>query len=113
MTDKKTNYFKELQGNVVMVDVNDHPFEIGKKYFVQTVTQYRLGEVEDIKGKFIIWKAKSVWVADTGRFTNAMKHGFASLELAEIEIYEQRGGTHIDSIVNYMDWNLDIPTEQK
>lgn len=43
------------------------PFEIGKEYFIRTVTYHLTGRVKDIVGKFLILE-DAAWIADSGRF---------------------------------------------
>lgn len=56
------------------------PFEIGKAYFIRTVTYHVVGKVEEIKGVFLVLSEAS-WVADSGRFSKAIAEG----ELSEVE----------------------------
>ena len=57
-------------------------FEIGKWYFIRTVTHHQVGELVgfDRDGKELIFKNAS-WVADDGRFGDMWKKGtFAEYE---------------------------------
>jgi len=54
--------------------------EIGKCYFIRTVTLYQVGRVVAVSGQFVKLEDAS-WIADTGRFANALKTG----EFSEIE----------------------------
>jgi len=57
-------------------------WEIGEKYFLRTVTLYYTGVLVSVTDKEIILK-EAAWIADTGRFTEAMKTG----EFNEVEVY--------------------------
>lgn len=59
---------------------NELPFEIGKSYFIRTVTYHVIGTVDRIKGAFLVLSDAS-WVADSGRFSKAISEG----ELNEVE----------------------------
>lgn len=56
------------------------PFEIGKSYFIRTVTYHVIGTVDEIKGNFLVLSEAS-WIADSGRFSKAILEG----ELNEVE----------------------------
>ena len=58
----------------------DHPFEIGKKYLIRTVTMIQTGMVKSIRGKFLVLE-QAAWIADTGRFSDAL----AKAEFNEVE----------------------------
>lgn len=64
------------------------PFEIGKAYFIRTVTYHMTGRVKAIKGNFLVLE-DAAWIADSGRFSDAIKSG----EFKEVEPVE-------DAIVN-------------
>ena len=50
------------------------PVEIGKAYLFRTVTHIELGRVVAICGDFVTLEDAS-WVADTGRYHNALRDG--------------------------------------
>ena len=83
------------------------PFEVKKSYFIRTVTYHLVGKVKKITGNFLELEQAS-WVADSGRFMNAIKNG----TLDEVEpvgvVY-----INIDSITDAFDWKHALPTEQK
>jgi len=87
---------------------NDLPFEIGEKYFVRTVTHYVVGELKEITGGFLIFSNAS-WIADSGRFNEAIKNG----TLNEVEPIKGRYIVAIGSIVDAFDWVHNLPTEVK
>jgi hypothetical protein len=84
-----------------------YPFKIGKKYLIRTVTYFSLGQLERIDGDFLVLSQAS-WVADTGRFTQALKDG--TLNEVEItgEVY-----VNVNSIVDAFPWEHELPTKQK
>ena len=83
------------------------PFEIGKSYFFRTVTYHLVGRVKQVVGKFVELEDAS-WVADSGRFSNAIKEG----TLAEVEPV---GICWInsDSVTDVFSWLHKLPDKQK
>lgn len=92
--------------NVSIVENNF--WVIGKSYFIRTVTMYVLGNLKDLNSKELLLK-DAVWVADTGRFHDALKTG----ELNEIEPFVSDVILNRDSIVDSSEWLHKIPREQK
>jgi len=101
---KKAGVKKELiisEQNIVL------PFEVGSSYFFRTVTYHLVGEVESIHGKFIKLCDAS-WVADSGRFMNAIKEGI-------LDEVEPVGVCFVnsDSVIDVFPWLHELPTKQK
>lgn len=70
---------------------NEVPFEIGKKYFIRTVTYFATGEVVAIKGNFLVL-TDGAWIADTGRFSDALKTGnFSEVEPVSVPMFVNMG----------------------
>lgn len=59
---------------------NDHPYEIGKAYLIRTVTMIDAGVVVRVTQQEIVLK-DAAWIADTGRFADALK----KCEFGEVE----------------------------
>jgi hypothetical protein len=83
------------------------PFEIGKSYFLRTVTYHIVGKVKKIVGKFLFLESAS-WVADSGRFMNAIKNG----TLNEVEPIGE-WFVNFESITDFGEWKNELPTTQK
>lgn len=80
---------------------------VGKSFFFRTVTYHLVGKIGKRLGKFFLLQDAS-WVADSGRFANAIKEG----TLDEVEPV----GTamvNIDSITDMFPWNHKLPDSQK
>lgn len=78
----------------------------GGKYFIRTITYHHVGKVIKVSGNLIELENDS-WVADSGRFMQAIKNG----TLDEVEPV----GTafiNIASVVDFFPWKHDLPTEQ-
>lgn len=80
---------------------------VGNKVFIRTVTYFAVGKVESIEDGLIELSTAS-WVADTGRFSDAIKKG----TLNEVEPVG-RMGVSVGAIVDYFEWEHELPTEQK
>ena len=56
------------------------PFEVGKNYFIRTVTHHHTGRLVEVwPGELVLEDA--CWIADDGRFSDALK----SCEFNEVE----------------------------
>lgn len=88
---------------------NDIGFwKVGKSYFIRTVTMYHIGKLKDVSDKEILLE-NAVWVADSGRFHDALKKG----ELNEVEPFVTDVILNRECIVDATLWDHKIPYEQK
>jgi len=91
------------------VEINELDDLIGTNVFVREVTYHLVGKVERrLKGTNFFQLSQASWVADSGRFMNAIKDG----ELNEVEPV----GTafvNFDSVTDFFPWVHELPTEQK
>lgn len=53
-------------------DSDNHPYEIGKNYLIRTVTMIVTGKLEFV-GDQELKLSTAAWIADTGRFADALK----------------------------------------
>ena len=102
--------FKELTKmfNQEQQSDNNPPVKIGQAYLFRTVTHIDLGVVVDVKGQYVTLTDAS-WIADTGRFHDALKTG----ELNEIEPYTTVVIVNVASCVDFTPWDHDLPKGQK
>ena len=84
------------------------PFEIGKAYLIRTVTHIDIGIVEAVGDKEIVLSQCS-WIADTGRYHNALKDG----TLSEVEPYVSDVILGRGAIIDATRWLHDLPLVQK
>ncbi len=82
--------------------------KIGDKVFIRTLTYHYIGEVVEETAEAIILD-KTVWVADSGRFTEAIAEG----SLNEFEIIGLITPIIKNNMVDIIPWNHDIPTQRK
>ena len=87
--------------------VSELPFEIGKSYFIRTVTYHVIGTVEKISGPFLVLSEAS-WIADSGRFSKSISEG----ELSEVE-YVGEMIVNISAIADACRWNHKNPKATK
>lgn len=84
------------------------PFKVGKKYFIRTVTYFLTGKVKAIKGGFLVLE-DAAWIADTGRFSDALKSG----EFSEVEPVDVLVNLNLNSITDGFEWKHNLPRKQK
>lgn len=106
-----SNLLSNLDTSSRCSDDSDSFFEIGKAYFIRCVTYHSVGIVKAVKDKELLLTRAS-WVAESGRFHDALKYGFAS-QNAEIEPFINDVIINRDSIVDATVWTADLPAEQK
>lgn len=85
----------------------ENPFEIGKSYFIRTVTYHLIGKVKEIKGAFLVLEDAS-WIADSGRFHKAISEGV----LDEVEPVED-AIVNMESITDAFEWKHELPRKAK
>lgn len=83
-------------------------WEIGKNYFIRTVTMHMVGKLIAISDKEILLENAS-WVADSGRFHDAMRDG----TLDEVEPFVNDIIVNRTAVIDATVWNHALPTEQK
>lgn len=88
-------------------EITDLDSLVGKKWFIRTVTYFLVGRLTKRMGAFLLLEEAS-WVADTGRFMDAIKNG----TLNEVEPV---GPVIVNSasIVDMFPWNHKLPKDQK
>lgn len=88
-----------------------HPYEIGKPYLVRTVTMINCGLLKAVYEQEIVLESAS-WIADTGRFSDALKD--ISI-LNEVEPYPGdviiARGAIVDASIP--EWNGQLPRTKK
>lgn len=81
---------------------------ISRNFFFRTVTYHLVGKVvRVIKDKFLELEEAS-WVADSGRFGNAIKNG----TLNEVE-YVGSVFVNMDSVTDFLPWVNPLPNKTK
>ena len=86
-----------------------HPFQIGKKYFIRTVTHHQTGVLVDVTPTELVLE-QAAWIADDGNLTTALESGvFDEVEMfpAGSQVIVGRGSI-IDALIISI-----IPTSRK
>lgn len=86
------------------------PYEIGKAYLIRSVTHIDIGIVKAVGEKEIILSDAS-WIADTGRYHDALKGGVSKLN--EVEPYLDDVIVNRTAVIDATIWRHAVPTKQK
>lgn len=86
-----------------------HPYQVGKNYFVRTVTHHMTGKLLKVTAKELVLE-DAAWIADDGRFNECLKNG----TLNEVEPFPDGEvivgrGSVIDAVL----WKHDLPRSVK
>lgn len=78
---------EQLKQIKAMCDVSENsdtsgPWQVGKNYFIRTVTMIQTGRLVGVTQQELILE-DAAWIADTGRFHEALKTG----KFSEVEPY--------------------------
>jgi hypothetical protein len=76
----------------------------GKNVFVRTVTHYYTGHLAAVDDGWLILD-DAAWIADTGRFGEALTTG----KLSEVEPYPGRCLVQVGAVVDMCEWTHDLP----
>lgn len=79
---------------------------VGEKFFFRTVTYHLTGRVKKVIGN-IIELENAAWIADSGRFMNAIKEG----KLNEVEPVG-RAYINLSSVTDFFPWKHTLPEKQ-
>jgi hypothetical protein len=93
-----------------MENSKELPFSVGDKILIRTVTVYHVGQVKTIGDDFVVLTDAS-WVADTGRFAEALADG----TLNEVECVSFLPWVFVGraAIIDAFPWNHNLPAESK
>lgn len=80
---------------------------VGEKFFFRTVTYHLTGRVKKVIGGSILELEDAAWIADTGRFMQAIKNG----ELKEVEPVG-RAYININAVTDFFPWKHRLPEKQ-
>jgi hypothetical protein len=98
---------KDQLMNEEKIDINSYDDFVGKAWFIRTVTYHLVGKVIKRIG-FFLQMVDASWVADSGRFSDAIKKG----TLNEVEPV----GTclvNLNAVSDIFPWKHPLPKEQK
>lgn len=85
-----------------------NPVVVGKAVLIRTVTHYHVGRIVEIYNGYIVLE-DAAWVADTGRFSDALKSGAVN----EAEPFPRAVAVATSSIVDVTLWTGSVPLSKK
>ena len=83
-------------------------WEIGKNYLIRTVTHYYTGKLTAIHTNELVLST-AAWIADTGRYFDALKKG----TLNEVEPIIGNCIVARGAVIDAAEWQFELPTVQK
>lgn len=83
-------------------------WEPGVSYFIRTVTHYLVGQLISIDEHELVLD-KAAWIADTGRYSDAIKSG----SFSEVEPYVGQVAVGRGAIVDATEYPFQLPLERK
>jgi len=89
------------------IDISSYDDFVGHCFFIRTVTYHLVGKVTKRIGHFLQLEQAS-WVADSGRFMNAIKEG----KLNEVEPVGQ-AFVNLESVTDMFPWKHSLNIGQK
>lgn len=105
LTVKEIKHIQSLLKNGATT--GESPYNIGQSYLIRTVTLYYTGRVKRVTPKEIILE-DAAWIADTGRFSDALKTGILNEVEPMGEVIIGRG-----SVVDAVKWMHALPKDKK
>lgn len=101
---------KHIQSLTRGGDAAQSPYKIGENYFIRTVTHFNTGKLIRVTAKELVLK-DAAWIADTGRFMQAIRDG----KLNEVEPYPDGEEVIVGrgAVVDAVAWKHALPREQK
>lgn len=106
MSDETYEKIKQQLGVDCFKDLSSLEDMVGEKYFFRTVTYHMTGRVKKVIGS-ILELENAAWIADSGRFMNAIKEG----KLNEVEPVG-RAYINISTVVDFFPWKHPLPEKQ-
>ncbi len=89
-----------------------HPYQIGQNYFIRTITFFYVGKLKAVYDDVLVLSEAS-WVADTGRFYDALKLGLEKQSNSEIEPFVNDVLISRGALVDATVYDFDLPKTQK
>lgn len=84
------------------------PFEVGENYFIRTVTHYLVGKLVGVTETELVLVDAS-WIADTGRFNEALRTG----KFSEVECFPPKKNVLVGrgALIDAAVWDHSLPTK--
>lgn len=107
ISDETFEKIKQQLGEDSYKEIQSLKDMIGEKFYFRTVTYHLTGRVKTIIGN-ILELENAAWIADSGRFMNAIKEGV----LNEVEPVGM-AYINIDTVTDFFPWKHSLPEKQK
>lgn len=107
VSDETYEKIKTQIGEDSYKDITSLQDMVGEKFFFRTVTYHLTGRVKKVMGS-ILELENAAWIADSGRFMQAIKEGI----LSEVEPVG-RAFISVNSLVDFFPWKHPLPDKQK
>ena len=98
---------KDQLGDETFKEIESLKDMVGEKFFFRTITYHMTGRVKRIIGSLLELE-NAAWIADSGRFMNAIKEG----KLNEVEPVG-RAYINMSAVVDCFPWKHKLPEQQK
>lgn len=105
VSDETYNLIKDQLTADELVDISTLDDLVGQELFIRTVTYHMTGKVVKRMGAFIQLE-DAAWIADSGRFNEAIKDG----TLSEVEPVGT-AWVNLSSVVDFFPWKHKLPTK--
>lgn len=91
------------------VAASENPYKIGANYFIRTVTHHHTGRLVQVTQQELVLE-DAAWIADDGRFSDALKSGnFSEVEpFPDGRVIIGRG-----SVIDAVEIHIGVPRSQK
>lgn len=101
---------KHIQSLLKTGSDSSHPYKVGKNYFIRTVTHHFTGRLIKVTAKELVLE-DAAWIADDGRFHEALKSG----TLNEIEPFPDNAEVIVGrgSLIDAVEWAHKLPRSAK
>ena len=106
ISDETFEKIKQHLGEDSYKDITSLQDMVGEKFFFRTVTYHMTGRVKKVIGS-ILELENAAWIADSGRFMNAIKEG----KLNEVEPVG-RAYLNINTVSDFFPWRHALPEKQ-
>jgi hypothetical protein len=106
ISDETYEKIRQQLGEDCFKDITSLQDMVGEKFFFRTVTYHLTGRVKKVIGS-ILELENAAWIADSGRFMNAIKEG----KLSEVEPVG-RAFININSVTDFFPWKHPLPDKQ-
>ena len=91
---------------------NNHPFEIGEKYFIRTVTMHLTGRLVEVYEKELVLET-AAWVADSKRFSDFLLKCWTHDAGVEIEPFLKKVIIGRGAIIDMTIIEGELPTKKQ